>query len=145
MRTSPLLLVALVSMVLAAPALAEQSGSKLDGASKQALDETQKMMTNPALRQKELDADPRAKAVDAQARAVVGEENAGAVYELASELMGTLAEEAGGDPAKLLQLIDDLQKHPEKMAGKLTPEQMAKLKGIAGRVPAAAPQKKPSP
>ena len=86
-----------------------------------------------------LDADPRAKAMDKAARQVVGDENAADVYELASDLMATLSEESGGDPVKMMELLQQAQKNPQSLEGKFTPEQRAKIKAISERMPATVP------
>jgi hypothetical protein len=141
-----LAVVASLSLLIACQALADgASKPKLDTASKTALRETQQMMVNPAMRQKALEADPQAKAVDSQARAAVGDQNTAAVYDLAADIMGSLTEEAGGDPAKMLELLQQAQQNPEALIRKMTPEQRAKLKALSGRIPAAEQKKQGSP
>jgi hypothetical protein len=111
----------------------------LDNASNTALKQTQQMMTDPNQRQKTLDTDPRAKAMDTAARQAVGDQNAADVYQLASELMGTLADESGGDPVKMMELLQQAQRDPQSMEGKFTPEQKAKIKAMSERMPATVP------
>jgi hypothetical protein len=107
-------------------------------ADQKALTDTQQTLTDPAKRQKALDTDPRAKAVDAAARQAVGDANTADVYALAADMMGSLTEEAGGDPQKMMELLQQAQKNPEILEQKLTPEQRAKLKAISERMPASA-------
>jgi hypothetical protein len=124
----------ILSVILAsAPALA------LDDASSTALLQTQQMLTNPSQRQKALDENPRAKAMDAAARQAVGDQNTADIYELASDLMATLAEESGGDPAKMMELLQKAQKDPQSLESKFTPAQRAKIKAISERMPASLP------
>jgi hypothetical protein len=140
----PILLIGL-SISAASPTLAgEPVKQPLDAASQQGVHDTQQMLTDPTERKKVLERDSRAGAVDAQARKVVGDENMADVYALAADLMGSLANETGGDPVKLMELMERAEKNPEILRDKLTPEQMAKLRAIAGRIPAAAPQSPPA-
>jgi hypothetical protein len=116
------------------------SGAYADGpVNNVPLQQTQQMLNDPVLRQKALSSDPRAKAMDSAARQVVGDQNTGDVYELASELMGTLSEQNGGDPVKMMEMLQQLQKNPQAIEKMLTPEQRAKIKAISERMPAAAP------
>jgi hypothetical protein len=87
-----------------------------------------------------LDNDPRAKAMDAAARQAVGDENTADVYALAGDLMEALAKESGGDPVKMMELLQQAQKDPQSLEGKFTPEQRAKIKAISQRMPATVPQ-----
>jgi hypothetical protein len=133
--TKPTYAVRILSlMLLATPAFA------LDPVNDSALKQTQQMMNDPQQRQKALDADPRAKAMDAAARQAVGDQNTADVYQLASDLMGTLAAESGGDPVKMMELLQQAQKDPQSLEGKFTPEQRAKIKEISQRMPATVPQ-----
>ena len=109
-----------------------------------ALIQTQQLLTSPVQRQQALDKDPRAKAMDGAARQAVGDQNMGDVYELASDLMGTLAQESGGDPVKMMELLQEAQKNPELLEKKFTPEQRAKIKAISQRLPAATPGATPA-
>ena len=130
-------------ILVSSPVFAGTVGDK-DPASDIALRKTQEMLTQPGLRQQALQADPRAKAMDSAAKAAVGDDNMADVYSLASDLMGTLAEESGGDPVRMMELLQEAQKNPELLEKKFTPEQRAKIKAISQRLPAAAPNAAPA-
>jgi hypothetical protein len=99
---------------------------ELDAASQDALEQTQRLLTTPALRK--------------QAGAP---EHSDEMYGLASDIFEDMVKQAGGDPLKLQQMVIEAQKNPQAFAKKLSPSQRAQIKGMAERAPAGEKNKKP--
>lgn len=101
----------------------------------QALQQTQDLLTNPAERQKAINADPKAKANDASVQKLLGVDSQKA-YELSAQLMSTIVAQTGGDPQKMQQLMLELQSNPRALEKLLTPAQRDQIRKMASDVEA---------
>lgn len=124
-----LVAVALGFLIVSSSALAE-----MDEASRQALAETQKLLNDPAALEKLMSGDAGARKADQSAMSLTG---GGAehreLYQIASEIFGSLVESTGGDVSKLQKLMAESQKSPEKLE-MLSPAQKARIKGLASKI-----------
>ena len=114
-----------------------------------ALAKTQQLLKDPAKRAAATRGDPAASAADAQVRGLAkSEADTQAIYDLSAEVLATLVELTGGDPAKMAALLEEAKAHPEKLAEKFTPQQRAKLEQIARQLESSnssgAPSEKPA-
>ncbi len=130
---SPLAYLALALLLAATPALAEE----LDAATLKALQDTQNVLKNPALRA----AQPEAKSPDAQAVQKQieilggGGANSEAIYGLASDVMADLVKKSAGDPDKMQQILNQALKNPEAFANSLSPQQQQQIRELAKKLP----------
>lgn len=117
------------------------TAAKIDPASQEALLKTQQLLRDAKLREKAVGADLKAKDMDARVREFAGSDEAAQdIYSLSAELMENVVKESGGDPEKMQKLIEEAKKNPSAFAARFSPEQKAKLKAIAEKIPT---QKKP--
>jgi hypothetical protein len=140
MRT---LSVGFLSALLLAASAARAQDAQSD--SDAALAKTQALLRDQARRDAAVRADPVAQDADARVRAL-GKSDAGveAIYELSAEILATLTDAAGGDPDKMMKIIQEAEANPEKLAEKLTPAQRAKLQELAKQLEATQPAEKPA-
>jgi hypothetical protein len=111
--------------------------AQLDAASQSALQNTQEMLTDPALREKAVQETEAARAADQQAKSVAGSpENTEALYRISGTVMSEITHRTGGDPAKMNELLKDAEKNPEAFGESLTPESQSAIRDLAGKVPA---------
>lgn len=114
--------------------------AQVDNASKKATEQTQDLLKNREERERDAKNDPKAqKAIQDVKNLTGGDKQAeDDIFSLASDLMPALVEEGGGDPNKILQMLET---DPEKFAKRFTPEQRKKLKAIAEKLKNKASQK----
>jgi hypothetical protein len=109
--------------------------AEMDAATRTALEQTQALLKDPAALEKLMSGDAGARKADQSARGLTG----GGVehrelYEIASEIFGSLVTNSGGDPAALQSLLSEAEKSPEKLYSKLSPAQQSRIKGLAAKI-----------
>lgn len=123
-----LLLTPLIAHAQSQPA--ESNG--LDKYSQEALEKTQKLLTDPAQRQKAIATDQKAQAVHKQVEMVSGSpQNTDKMYQMAAEIMKTVAVQANGNPAKMQELMMQAQRDPAAFLRSLPHEHQAQIQAIA--------------
>jgi hypothetical protein len=126
-----------------AQAQLQARAQEMEPASEIALLQTQELLRDPKARHEAVKKDAKACDVDAGVRKIAGsQEAAEAIYDLSADVMETVTREAGGDSEKMRGLLIEALKNPEAFVEKFTPEQKAKLKAIAARVPDPSEKKK---
>jgi hypothetical protein len=126
---------ALVSVLLLcfAPGLFAQQG--LDSASQEALRATLEVMTSPSQRGEVIQSDAKALKANESVTSLMGSpENSEKLYRLASQIMESLAVKTGGDPDKMMQILDQAQRDPAAFAESFTEEQKASLRQLGSLV-----------
>jgi hypothetical protein len=117
--------------LLALPLRAEQ----LDQYSQEALTKTMDLLRSNEQRQEEINKSDKAKAVDAQVKALAGTpQNTQKIYELSAEIMKNLVESTKGDTDKMMQIIQQAEKNPSAFADTFTPEQKRMLNELAKEI-----------
>jgi hypothetical protein len=107
----------------------------LDQASRQAMEDTSKMLKDRNAREKEINKDSRAQYMDQHVKSVGGNaENTDAIYGLSADVMEELVQKTGGDPVKMMEILDKAKKDPEGFAKSLSPATQSKIRGLAGKV-----------
>jgi hypothetical protein len=123
-----------VWLIAVASTLAVAKGPAKD-AEQEALEETVKVLNSPAERQKIINQDPKAQKADAEVEAIVG---SGAekqrVYELSGKLMDKLMKKANGDPAKMMEILENAKRDPAAFAKEFSDEEKKMLKEIGASV-----------
>lgn len=122
-----------VGFARGAQPLPDKSGH--DAATEQALRQTQQGLTDPSERAKLLKADPRAQANDEKVKAALGGQSESA-YQLSSQLMETIVQKTGGDPAKMQALINQMLRDPHSIEQHLTPAQREQIRKMASDIEA---------
>lgn len=108
----------------------------MDPVSQEALKKTQQMLRDAKERSKAVSQDPQAGWMDNHVRSLGGSEtNTQEIYGLAADVLENIAQEANGDPAKMMELLDRAKKDPNGFAARFTPEQKAKLKELGQKLP----------
>jgi len=92
-------------------------------------------LDDPQARQALIDQDPKSRAMHNQVSSFAGsEENTNEVYRIASKVLEKIAQDAGGDPEKMMLLLAEAQKNPEAFARNLTPDQQAAIRQLAAQI-----------
>ncbi len=108
---------------------------KLDKNAQEALEQTMGLLRSSQERNEEIKKDPKAKAVNAQVESLAGNAaNTQKLYELSALIMQNLAEQSGGDPDKMVKILEQAQKDPAGFAKSFTPEQKKLLQQLAGDI-----------
>ncbi len=112
----------------------EAQSEELDDATKQALAETQAMLTDATARAKAMANDPQAQALTKQLNTVTKGDQAkqAEMYQLSSEIFSKMVQESNGDMEKLTKLLQEAQKNPEAFGKTLTEEQRQRVRKLAG-------------
>ena len=119
--------------VLALPAFAESN-------TKDALEQTQQLLIDPANRDEVIRGNADAKNTDKALNDLVGNRvEQQRVYELAADILGSIVTKSEGDPQKMDKLLEDAKKNPEAFANTFTPEQKKTLSDIAAKTPGKLP------
>ncbi len=127
-------------------AIAEPAAAgELDGASQEALDKTQGLLTNKAERDKAVRGDAKAEAADAKVQALPGSaQDKEAIYGISSEIFADLAKEANGDPVKMQEIMAKAQADPQGFYNSLSKKNQQSIEEAAkkmspadGRAPSA--------
>lgn len=139
-----ILLFATSALGLAIPSVANTAGGDdgLDAASIAALQQTQAMLTNPALRNAAIGKDAAAMQANAQTQTTAGTAaNTERMYQISSNLMAELVKQTGGDPIKLQLLMQQAQADPQAFAQQhMSAADQAAVHQLSLQVPAAATQ-----
>jgi hypothetical protein len=104
----------------------------LDPASQEALDQTLRLLLDPAARSAEVSRSPQGVAADQQVRALAGSEALSQeVYALAGQVLSELVQNTGGDTQKMLQALDRARTDPASFAALLSPATQQRLRELA--------------
>ncbi len=94
--------------------------------------QTQKVLTNPEARKKAIEETKGARDADQAALGVAGsQENLNNMYQVSSEILPIINKMADGDQAKMMQLLSEAQKNPEKFYNSLPENLRNQIRGIA--------------
>lgn len=97
----------------------------------EALGYSQSVLKNPSKRGAASKNPDAAAAMEALEKLAGNPQNSQKMYELAAELMQTLTQLSGGDPQKMMKILEEGKKNPDAFGKQLTPEQRKKLQEIA--------------
>ena len=104
----------------------------LDPAFQAAIDETLRILLDPAARSAEVSRTPQGAAADQQVRALAGSEALSQeVYALAGQVLSELVQNTGGDTQKMLQALDRARTDPAAFAALLSPATQQRLRELA--------------
>jgi hypothetical protein len=104
----------------------------LDPASQEALDQTLRLLLDPAARSAEVSRSPQGVAADQQVRALAGSEALSQeVYALAGQVLSELVQNTGGDTQKMLRALDRARTDPAAFAALLSPATQQRLRELA--------------
>jgi len=104
----------------------------LHPASQEALDQTLRLLLDPAARSAEVSRSPQGVAADQQVRALAGSEALSQeVYALAGQVLSELVQNTGGDTQKMLQALDRARTDPASFAALLSPATQQRLRELA--------------
>jgi hypothetical protein len=120
--------VALAFLTSAGPAATQP----LDPTSQDALNQTLQILLDPNARAAELSKNPQGAAVDQQVRDLTGSEAlTQEFYAVASQVLGELAQNSGGDAQKMLQAVERAKSDPAGFAAMLSPATQQRLRDLA--------------
>jgi len=104
----------------------------LDPAFQAAIDETLRILLDPAARSAEVSRTPQGVATDQQVHALAGSEALSQeVYALAGQVLSELVQNTGGDTQKMLQALDRARTDPAAFAALLSPATQQRLRELA--------------
>jgi hypothetical protein len=103
-----------VNVPASAPVSAPAPAPHLDDASTSALLLTQKMLQDPGLRNKAIGESSSAQTVDAQVKSLTGNPQATEeLYKISGQVLEDLVKETGGDPVKMMQIMNQATSDPK--------------------------------
>jgi hypothetical protein len=103
-----------------------------DAASVSALTDTQNMLQTPAQRNKVISNNPTAQTVDSQVKALTGnDQTANELYTISGKVLEDLVKETGGDPVKMMEIMNKAQTNPESLMDHLSPENKAAIHSVS--------------
>ena len=122
----------LVAVALAIGLASVAPAQSLDPASQEAIDQTLRILLDPAARSAEVSRTPQGAAADQQVRALAGSEALSQeVYALAGQVLSELVQSTGGDTQKMLQALDRARTDPAAFAALLSPATQQRLRELA--------------
>lgn len=106
-----------------------------DKSTQEALDGTMELLRSPGKRDDAIKGDAKAKAADAQVKALAGDPaTTQKLYELSALIMENLVKQANGDPEKMMKILEAAQKDPSAFANTWSPEQRQMLKDLGQQI-----------
>lgn len=132
---------AFLRLLIATLVFASLAKAELDPASKSALEQTLKVLNDPAARGKAIQGSPEAAAADKQVQSVGGAENSDRMYQIAGVIMTELVTKTNGDPAALQALLQKAQKNPAEFLQSLSPAAQKQIKDLGAKLEKPAPAK----
>ncbi|MEK6580100.1 MAG: hypothetical protein AABZ55_12805 [Bdellovibrionota bacterium] len=106
----------------------------MDAASREDLTKTQELLRDPKHREKPSVEIEKSRWINDHVKSLAGsKENTQEIFELSAEIFGTIAQEAGGDPTKMMEILEKYKKNPQSLDKKLSPQQRQRLKEISGK------------
>ncbi len=114
-------------------ALAQQNS--LSAEDQDALQKTQDLLKNKKQRMEYIEANPDAMKTMDQVKKLGGsEQGQEAMFDLSSEILQSLVQEANGDVNKLQDLLVEAQKNPTKFYERLNAQQKSRIRQIASDI-----------
>ncbi len=109
------------------------AAADMDFHQQKGLEDTQKMLKSPQLRKEAIKKDKHAQEIDSKVDALAGSsKNKEEIYDLASQVMEKVTQEAGGDPEKMEKLLLEAQSNPQAFFEKyFSAEQKKRVRGVA--------------
>lgn len=100
------------------------------------LKDAQELMRSESKRAEVIKNDSKAQQADSFALQAVGGDQGlkNQVYDVSADIMATVKEAAGGDSAKMMQMLQKAMQNPGEFLKSLPPDQQAKIRGIANQV-----------
>ena len=126
-------LLCLASLTLSAPVFSQAQD---DPAVSRALQQVQNMLTNPMLREEQLNKSPEARAAANKLESLGGSTQMNEeVYALSAQIFSDLVNETGGDIKKLRERVAAAQKNPEAFLNSLKSDHKTRIRSIAQQLP----------
>ncbi len=127
-----IILSAMISVLLFGPTLLSANEPEgLDAASQEALEKTNKLLTNPATRNQALSKDPKGLEHDQEMRKNFGNANTEELYKISAGVMDRLVKETGGDVTKMMKIMADATKNPASMRTRFTADELKKIQEMS--------------
>lgn len=107
----------------------------LDQASQEAKKQTSDMLRDPKQREQAVNENDKTKAAHKNMERVTGNPaNTQKAYEISADIMDSMVNQTGGDPAQMQKILEEAQRDPEGFYKKLTPEQRKQIQELAGKI-----------
>lgn len=125
----------IAALILMPSSALAQSKDALDPIPADALEQTRKRLANQAHREEDAAKTPEAANAHSDVKSTVGHDPrlTDETYNLASDILGTLVQEADGDPNKLKDVVDSLSRDPRSLERRLTPQQRQAIRDLASK------------
>ncbi len=119
-----------LALSIGSPALAQG----LSPDDQKALEQVQKMLTNPMERHQAISQTPGAHAAHQQATQSLGAENTEEIYAISAIVMGDLVRMSGGDAAKMQQILARAKTNPAEFYKMLSPASVDAIKKLSTKI-----------
>lgn len=122
-----------LAVILAAPG--PLGAQALDPASAEALSATLRLLTDPALRNPAIAANPQAAAIDQEVQALLtSEQLRGEFYALSARIFEELTRNSGGDVQKMSEALERAKSDPAGFAALLSPATLHALRELSTKI-----------
>jgi len=109
--------------------------AELNKQQERALLKTQQLLRNPQKRMKAISSSKEATQAHQRAASLLGSEaNVDKAYDMAAIMLKSIAEEAGGDPVKMQQILNKAKTDPSALADRMPAEFKSLLKNMAKEI-----------
>gem|GEM_PF-6675811 len=101
-----------------------------------AVNDAQDLLNDPKRKSELFKTDNGARDADSHVKSLTGGDSEldGEIYQISSQVLGTLSKEAGNDPEKLKKLVEKMQRDPQSLEKYLSSSEKSRIKGVAEKI-----------
>jgi hypothetical protein len=123
----------------------DTGGASLDAASTDALAKTQQMLQDPEMRNKVVGDSASAQTVDSQVKSLAGNPQAtDEIYKISGQVLEDLVKETGGDPVKMMQIMNQAQSDPKGFLSHISQQNKDAIHSVATQIDSAPTTRQPA-
>ena len=125
-----------IIFIFSTSSLFAQNNNNLDKHSQKALTQTMELLKDRNKRSKAINENKRAKDNHSSIQSLTGgdQKQTDDIYNLSADIMNTLVQQSGGDPNKMMELMNKAQQDPKAFAESFTPAQREALRKISSDI-----------
>lgn len=117
-----------------------------DSSTDEAVSQTQDLLRSKSQREKVLHEDKKARRADEQVQSLTkNKKTQEDMYGAAADVFPLVVKNAGDDPKKQQEYLNQMSAHPEEFYNSLTPEQQARIRDIASQIMKEGVPRSPQP
>jgi len=141
----PVIILCVFGMQTSLARAGDTGGASLDAASTDALAKTQQMLQDPEMRNKVVGDSASAQTVDSQVKSLAGNPQAtDEIYKISGQVLEDLVKETGGDPLKMMQIMNQAQSDPKGFLSHISQQNKDAIHSVAGQIDSAPTTRQPA-